>query len=293
MLDSSTAVLESQLDWVTLEVHTRKGTQRLERDATRWATNEIAGGNKVAPFRCNGYYGWQAGRVRFGTREAAGLIQLSGDLAARQYDYLYPTRDNITRLDLAVTVELPLPDPDVGQRHYDEAVAYRLAHPRSARPSSHRDGDGGWTTYIGDRSSDYYLRVYNKEAECLSQGDLDGAAHYRKCWRYELECKGLTCSGVAKSVFETADRPAHVQGFVHEYGTAHGLIPTFPAIAGRHLVAGFRRRSDRDSRLLWVERSVRPAIAWLLSTGERAEVLEALGLASVSAAIADDQDSSS
>jgi hypothetical protein len=43
-------------------------------------------------------------------------------------------------------------------------------------------------------------------------------------------------------------------------------------------VVGFRRRSDRDTRLMWIEHSVKPAVRWLLDNGDRAEVLAALGL---------------
>lgn len=277
-MNPSTVVLESQLDWLTLEVHTTDAMRHLGHDAARWASNEFLGGSKVRPFRLNGYVGWMAGRVRYGARDGAGLIQLSGDLAERHFASLYPRRDNISRLDLAVTVRTAERDHDLGSRHYAESQAFYREHPRSARACCFQNVDGGWTTYLGDRTSDYYLRVYDKEAECKSEKDPDGARHYANAWRYELECKGVTAPSVAKSIYQATDRAQHVQAFLHEYLTKHGLSPSFEHVGGQALVPGFRRRSDRETRLLWLERSVRPALKWLLETGDRTEVLERLGL---------------
>jgi DNA relaxase NicK len=278
MPECTATVIESQLDWLTLAVHSREKTDLLRDHAERWAKREVDSGNRVAPFRLNGYIGWKAGRVRYGERENAGLVQLSGDLAAQHFDTLYPIRDNISRLDVAVTVRADPPQPEHGRESYLAAVAHRDASPRSARPSQHGDGDGGWTTYIGDRTSDYYFRLYDKEAEQRGERNDAGAERYRACWRYELECKGLSTPALALSLAGAADRPALCQGLVHNYACAHGIEPIFPYDGKRVLSPGFRRRSDRDTRMAWLRRSVRPAVEYLLQTGTRDEVIQALGL---------------
>jgi DNA relaxase NicK len=278
MSECTATVIESQLDWLTLAVHNHQKTDQLRDHAQRWAEREVKNGERVAPWRLNGYIGWRAGRVRYGERENAGLVQLSGDLAAARFDTLWPLRDNVSRLDVAVTVRADPPQPDHGRQAYLAAVAFREAHPRAARPSQHADADGGWTTYIGDRSSDYFLRVYDKEAEQRGDHDDAGAERYRACWRYELECKGFSAASVGLSLARAADRPAFCQSLLHQYACAHGIEPIFADDGQRVLSPGFRRRSDRDTRLAWLHRSVKPAIEYLLQTGTREEVMQALGL---------------
>jgi DNA relaxase NicK len=229
-------------------------------------------------FRLKGYEAWQVGRVRCGTRAGAAIIQLSGDLAATHFDTLRPIADTISRLDIAVTARLAERDDELGLRTYTQASRWYEGHNHAARPEAHQDADGGYTCYVGARTSDWHLRVYNKEAE--SRDDPAQAEHYARCWRYELECKGPTVAVLAGEIaaHDGDDRARDIQSMVHEYVSHHGMTPVFPHSGGATLVKGFRRRSDRQSRLDWLERSVKPAVNWLSQTGDIADIYAALGL---------------
>lgn len=271
-------VIESQLDWLTFAVHTRDGVDWLKHSANRWATVERDAGNKVDPFRLMGYEGFRVGRVRYGERENAALVQLSGDLAEKLFDEVHGSQDSLTRIDLAVTVRLPEYQPDVAAEHFAEAMDHRAEKPHAARPQLVQDGDGGSTCYVGDRSSDWFLRVYNKQRECEHQRDEDGAERYQRCWRYELEVKGGAAAPVALLASRAASRSAWVQGRVYDYASAHGIDPRFPSTGDRVPLSGFRRRSDADTRLRWLRASVRPALEWLEGLGYSTEARKALGL---------------
>jgi DNA relaxase NicK len=186
--------------------------------------------------------------------------------------------DSVSRIDLAVTVRLPVENPDLGRLHYDEALSWYTRHPRAARPSFHGDGDGGYTLYLGDRTSDRFLRCYNKAAE--SAGDPVEAEHYQRCWRYELESKGQTAYVLAGSLaaLPQENRPRDVQAYVWDYVNAHGMLPVFGRTSGQKLAGTFRRRSDRDSKLAWLSRTVKPTLEWLSQTGNVRDVYESLGL---------------
>lgn len=277
-MDSTPVVFESQLDWLTCSVASAAKSETLARTAHRLTAEEVLAGAKVRPFRLNGYLGWQAGRVRYGQREDASLIQLSGDLAEQQFRPMYGRADHITRLDLAVTVRLPVHSGMLGQEHYWQACDHHLRHPTSALPSAHQDGDGGYTCYLGDRTSDYFLRIYDKQAECAAQDDPAGVDRYRNAWRYELEVKGVSAHGVAERVFDSPHPSGTVRGLVHNHCVSHGIGPAFDLSTPEQALPGFRRRSDRDTRLAWLGRSVRPAVGWLLENGDRTAVLEQLGL---------------
>lgn len=277
-MDTTPVVFESQLDWLTCSVEGHVKQEALRLSAHRLMAAEVLTGGKVTPFRLNGYQGTQVDRVRYGERDDRGLIQLSGDLAEQYFRPMYGRADHISRVDLAVTVRLPRHDGTVGQLHYNQACSHHLAHPTSGLPSSHQDGDGGYTCYVGDRSSDYFLRIYDKQAECVAHDDQDAIDRYHCAWRYELEVKGVSARGVAERVFDSPHPSGTVRGLVHNHCTSHGVLPVWDLATPERPLPGFRRRSDRDTRLAWLERSVRPAVSWLLETGCRTEVLERLGL---------------
>lgn len=271
-------VIESQLDWLTCAVHSGRAADELEHYARMLARTSETATERERPFRIKGYEGWQAGRVRLGLREGAALLQLSGDLAAKHFDDLVPIADSISRVDIAVTARLPQRDDDLGLTTYLAAQRWYQGHLHAARPSFHGDADGGYTCYVGERTSDWFLRVYNKAAE--SRDDPDQAQHYLNCWRYELECKGGTTQALVGelSARDGDDRAAAIQDMVWEYVKRHGMVPAFPKAGSVSLVPGFRRRSDRETKLAWLQKSVKPAVAWLAKTGDLADVYQSLGL---------------
>jgi len=259
----STTVLESQADWLTASFHTRDSAARAKSDAERWTRQEQANGAEVKSFCVSNYVGWMAGRVRYGESQKGAIIQLSGQLAEDHIPDMVPRASNVSRLDLAVTVRIEPSRTDVGRAAFNDACDYRAFHPSSARPSLYENGDGGATLYVGDRASNWILRVYNKEAECVENRDTPGAEHYAGCWRYELEVKGKDALRQAQLYHAVDSRPTHVQGYVYQWTVNHGVVPAFPYDGSVKLEPGFRRRSDRDSRLLWLAESVRPAVQWL------------------------------
>lgn len=277
-MQTSTTVLESQLDWLTTAVHSEKKAAAWSRLARVWTVAEESDGNRRSPFRLGDYAGYICGRVRFGSRDAAALFQLSGDLAARHFDLLWIKHDTLTRVDIAVTVQLAGYDPIIAAAAYADATAYRVVHPRAAMASLVQDGDGGSTCYLGRRASDLYCRIYNKEAECRGRSDAEGAAHYARCWRYELELKGGAAHQFAEALSTKPVKSYYIQSTLYEYLVKHGIEPLFERASADVPVPGFRRRSDRDSRLEWLEKSVRPAVTWLLGNTDRADLIERLGL---------------
>lgn len=277
-MEYSTRVLESQLDWLTLAVHSERKNLELEHVASDLARDSEARTNDRVPFRLNGYVGWRCGRVRYGTRRAAGLVQLSGDLAQIHFRQLYPLHDSLTRLDLAVTARTPRHDGILGQSHYWSACDWKLIHPQAALPSAIQDQAGGWTTYLGHRACDWFLRIYDKQRECESQHDDEGAVAYENCWRYELETKGRAASVVAQALNGTTDDRQWIRSFVHGYCTSHGILPPWQPGGPPERLHGLRRRSDAESRLRWVTRSVAPSVRWLVDHGYGTDVREALGI---------------
>lgn len=271
-------IIEAQLDWLTCSFASENKTQRAHAWAYSRAQREHREGYKESPFRLMGYEGWAVGRVRFGTREDNGLLQLSGDLAEQYAAEMVAAADRVSRVDIAVTVCLEEPDQFIGESTYAQASNFRAWHPTSAMPWIVQDDDGGCTAYVGHRTSDRFLRVYNKAAEALKSEDAAGILHYKNCWRYELECKGTVALPMAREAVTAADRPRFIQQQLYRFCAKHGITPLFTPDQPAELVPGFRRRSDYQSRLNWLKKSVNPAILSMLEVGDRGDIIEALGL---------------
>lgn len=271
-------VIESQPDWLTASVHDEHRVPSLHHYADSLIPGELALGAKVKAWAFYGYTGYSAGRVRYGQRDGAACLQLSGDLAAQGLAHSLLLTDTVTRFDIAVTTRLPERDLEAAAVSYGECMAWRLVHPRAALPTLIQNGDDGATLYIGRRTSDAMLRMYNKEAERRQDKDVVGAEHYAACWRYELEAKGETALPLARIVAQAPDRAVAIQAYVHDWLTAHGAVPRFPHSGAQTLLPGFNRRSDRERTLAWFRTSVGPAISRLLQTGPAREVYEALGI---------------
>jgi len=275
---SSAAIIESQIDYLTCATHNAKTTRKWARLAHTLAMREETPTERVTPFHVGGYEGWHCGRLSFGTREAAGLFQCSGDLGRQVFDTLMPDADSVSRIDIAVTARLDPSQRKPGFRHYNEARDWYKSHPAAARPSYHGDADDGYTVYIGNRTSDRYFRCYDKAAE--SAADPKQAEHYAACWRYELESKKAASMPLARHLYSLSpdDRADYIRDALYSYCYKHGLRPVFYPQDALKLVPGFRRRSDRDTRLGWLDRTVRPVVEWLIETGNEAEVMASLGL---------------
>lgn len=133
------------------------------------------------------------------------------------------------------------------------------------------DSTGGTTLYVGARTDEVFVRVYNKHAEA-PEDYPEGA------WRYEIELKGATADG-------------QWQAFKEEYPTAHelvGLVSDYVSKRGLRVLWGesygyrdWRAPSpvrDCQRTYRWVGSSVKSAIERLKYHYTEAEILEALGL---------------
>lgn len=277
-MQSSTVVLESQVDWLTAGTHHERNTDLLAAHAVAWIAAEQFGGNTVHPWHLMGFVGSRCGRVRWGTRGRGGLLQLSGDLAKLRWYDADRLADTMSRVDLAVTIRSEPPRTSLGLEAYGTArEAYQMKNMYST-PRLVTDAAGGTTVYVGDRSSDIFLRLYNKEQESLARKDFLEAEHYHGCWRYEVEYKGERANAARATLQKAQLQPDAVADLVYHEFQAHHIWPEFGAITPRSLIGGFRRRSDNDRRLAWFKTAVAPAVKALLDSGRRLELEDALGL---------------
>jgi len=269
---------ESQPDWLTVGAHRRTSVQTMRNLANGLATAEEADGNHKRPWRLLGYEGYRCGRVRWGEARGWGLMQLSGDSANAYLAAALACADSVSRLDLAVTVQTDRPQPDLGRSVYDQATAWRVTHPKAARPWFIGGDDCGWTTYIGQRQSDLFFRCYDKAAETRDAGDESNIRQYVNAWRYELELKGEAAESTARRLLDSGNIHNATNALLHGWLSARGVTPAWDVDQPIRPIGTLRRRSDRDRKLDWLLSQVRPTVQWLVENGDGAAVMANLGL---------------
>jgi len=163
---------------------------------------------------------------------------------------------NVTRID--VSIDIHDSECKVTQ-FYDE---YRAGHTGRKYVTSLVEGTTGATFYIGSRTSEKMVRIYDKAAEQGKEGD----------WiRFELECKGDTARSAIKSLYRG------------DYGVFAGVIASIysvPASALNRLFAGvivegeIKPEKNIGDGLGWWVKSVAPALSKLKrENSERYEIV--------------------
>jgi hypothetical protein len=160
---------------------------------------------------------------------------------------------NITRIDLQATIRF---DRDVAAlaRHHAQDIA---RDQRQGGVKRHmrveRTFGRGDTLYVGARVSNYYGRVYDKHRE-------SGDEQYRRCWRYEVECKGDGAQQARKAINAAADVPAASAALVHSWFRHRGCAVRFRPELADDLAPVGASHSDLDTWLTWLLQGVRPVV---------------------------------
>ena len=267
-------IQDSRLDWVTATAkHDKRGVDLLHF-ATAQTYAERGLGNKLERWRFHGYEGFQSGRWRYGWGEHGAVAVASGEQAQLAAPHLAQLADHWSRVDYAVTV-LDQDDAIRPDEDYWDAWPWKdtpLKTPASV--TRIQELARGATFSIGERSSAYYLRVYNKHHE--SRGDYP-----RGSWRWELELK------------QHASEAHHARWKAGGY--SQGDVLTLLATEMRRYSLPVPWRSegtikrapqphhahDADRILGWLNRQVTPAVQFAIEARGYEAVARVLGLPTI------------
>lgn len=221
-----------------------------------------------------GFKGYQVDSVFAGMNTTHAMYQISGSRAAKGHNYL-PVGAHITRVDIALTVYF---------KEYHPRLAESLARtasfwsPPNGRPpsltllKSYRDE--GDTLQLGSRSSEVYVRLYDKFAE----SNYDQQWAY--AWRWEVELKGKTAGDVYANYHDQLNNPAACGAIIASLCRGRGLpcFGTDYALTGE-VRSSVREATDYEEKLKWLRRQVAPTLQRLKADGAPNDFLaELLGL---------------
>lgn len=219
-----------------------------------------------------GYEGVQGEYVFWGKSVSQGyILTVWGEGCESAWAFMAPTARRISRVDLAVTVELEEPVPRLAHSTY-------LQNAKETRPkyTYWENSDGGSTLYVGSRQSSMYGRLYDKG---VMWGEEPG-----KVWRYELELKDkLNNLAMLKTMLERFRSHGvfedDILGYVHQWFSLRGVSPRFFAEnRGLPRVETGVTLNTADKKLKWLNEQVAPTVQKLIEVGLGDQALLALGL---------------
>lgn len=274
----------ASIDWLTVTAKDEEHQRLLLSEAQRLFSASKAAGNVQRPWKFSGYDGWSIQGVRYGQRSDSTILMLSGHAASLNWEPALSFCDNITRIDLALTVTLAEPWPGIAKTAYEFIVGPGKTDNRFTRKFSLVvNSEGGETLYIGSRASDQFGRLYDKGREQGEALNLPAG----KIWRYEVEFKSYRASKVGSQLLE---RSKQCNGLVvnamadtvYLWFMARGILP----ISHKSDEVPFAldvsaKVTDDEVTLSWLSTSVSPAVRRLFQNGKKRETLLALGLLSV------------
>ena len=228
----------------------------------------------------NQYYGISCGNVQIGQNDRLRreMFAMSGDdtekMAFALVEHIPPLR--CTRIDHQVTVRLSEPNPNLAMVEHSfyqgfvdlkKQSGYKKPMPKPMYIQS----PTGATLYIGRRSTDRVIRIYDKS----SSYDAPLGTY----WRYEVELKRRLSEGEYASWWHSVEHKRHSRAVVaRELETVGITIPNLSTAGYEPKRAYNLAKNSHLSSMDWLARVVTPCVQRLIQAGYANEVHAILGL---------------
>lgn len=273
VIEREVSALQASVDYLTATASDPVKAEKLRSLGLILEASEFNDGNNAYPWRFMGYVGRKCGQVSWGRRGDGSIVMASGGLAHKAWNTLVPQAERITRIDLAVTIEISKPDPEIAHMCYRWICQNSDISPnlKYSFITSLRSGD---TLYCGRRTSPMFGRFYDKGAE---QGDMP----LGKLWRYEVEIKKPQATPRALALLDASYPEDAIKSYVYEWFEARQVPPLFNKGFNYAPVEVEARVTDDDRTIQWLSSQVRPAIIRLAKKGKFSKVVDALELSTI------------
>ena len=272
---SEREIISVGVDYVTATARSKRSRQVLERIGTVELHKERTNGCEVGPFRLFDLEGLRSGAVEYATSLHYDMLRLSSHVASQRWHEVVQVADNVSRLDLQVTVRFTPHQPNLAEHVERRMKQFKRVKGTRLEIELRRNDVKGKTLYTGSRKSDLFSRLYDKGSESRLP-ELFG------CWRMESQYQNERALVYAKSLLSVESAAEHIYALVAAYyrDRGAGIINTSPTTVLALKALSRRPYHDTSSskRLAWLRNQVRPGIQKELELGNLNAVLEALGL---------------
>jgi DNA relaxase NicK len=263
------SITDAAIDWFTATYDDKLRAQFASAKARQLLARAEDQGEKPAYTNRLGFIGDRVDGFFAGWRADTLMVISSGAKAHELAPFFLNLATKVTRLDIAVT----LLDSEV---HRDwSKIAYnqvREAYKQYEGPLTTHRIEGtpdGRTLYVGARSSDRFIRIYDKTAE--SKGEYPP-----RSWRWEVEYKhpraGICSARLARDGYTTDAVLDVCRSALKDVGI------TLPCdgISSGWVAERPKQLTTNETRLTYTTRVVAPFIKHLIDAVGEARVIEAL-----------------
>lgn len=222
--------------------------------------DEMAQGYEEKAARALGTVGTQVGAMYLGSEGTYRMLRVSGEWANDVCEALswMGGKPKITRIDFQFTLGRVYDLANTAERTASEVIAWqkenrRPNHPKPRLIQGFGEGD---TFNLGSRSSEVYIRVYDKSRE----QSLEGPPWY---WRWEVELKGERAIQAYDLYCRSNDRSEAPREIVEAYCQMRGIPLPWDASTELVIQELPRPSTDDESALNWLRTQVRPTVVRL------------------------------
>lgn len=266
------SIVSAGVDWLTATAS--KGSSRVDlqtysdNQRRRFMDSEetIKTGYRL------GFFGWQAEGFFYGTREGCSIVVASGAQAHNVFRAVAGIADNISRLDLQVTVATPEERPRLGLQAFNAIKSGAPSRRKVKNVTLIDSHPSGETCSIGKRKSDQYGRIYDKATEAQ-------LGEPRSVWRYEIELKRHSALNTSTALRSSQAVEGDALGIVWNWFDTRGVAPIFTPHQFFCPQKPVPPDTNRDL-LTWFEKTLSITVARAVRRYGAERVLEALGLLS-------------
>lgn len=242
-------------------------------DAIRF--DDMAHGYEEKASRALGTVGSQVGPMYLGSEGTYRMLRVSGSWANDVVEMLawQGGKPKITRIDCQVTVGRIYDISETATRTADAVRLWQKEnrqanHPKPRLISGFGEGD---TFNLGSRSSEVFIRVYDKSREQSIEGPP-------WLWRYEVELKGARANDAFEMLCRSSAIQESARNVVEAYCNARGVPLPWNGVTDWVPCEVPRVNTDDEQKLTWLRTQVRPTVSRLKKRVGIAAIQEALWL---------------
>lgn len=270
------AIVSAGVDYLTLTATATHNQAALWEHGSDFITARVEDQDaEVKPSEVMGYRGFQVDGVMLGKRDDSVMLRASSSNADDLWRFMLQRERcwNVRRIDTQVTGQFDGDREEYGRTVEAQALAFRACQKTAThgKIETHRGNGRGDTCTLGSRSSNRYLRCYDKTRE--QRNEIEPGI-----WRWEVEYKAELAAKIAEQVsYATSHRHAIIGLVETEFKRKGVTVPWETGEVVSIPIVGLEKTDD-ERRLRWLITQVRPVVGKLVSVYGQDVVLSALGL---------------
>lgn len=237
--------------------------------------DDVTNGLDEKPAQALGYKGQKIGTMFLGHNVDGTMFRVSGALAHTAAEMLSWIGGNhhVTRLDVQLTWAFGYNCEGEAETQSSAVHTFQQTNGRRQQPArrlilGYGKGD---TLTIGSRTSEVFVRVYDKSREQMTDPN-------EGLWRYEVELKGERAQQALDMLYAAQDRQRAIFDLVDYWMRDRGVRTPWDDTTDYVPPEIGRPETDAEKKLRWLEHNVKGSVAYLVMKGHRQLVMEALGL---------------